>query len=124
MIAIPEATINVVMIFKATIRSISAFGVWGWVDLAGASILLFGCGGELWLLFNKLPEHNERRASLKGGWVFLDHAESVIRLVGVRLKIIRPRKFSDLKEHLLEGFFISLVAIGVGMEVCSLPFSL
>ena len=55
---------------------------------------------------------------------FLDRAESIIRLIGVRFKIIRPRKFSDLKGHLLEGFFISLVAIGVGMEVCSLPFSL
>lgn len=124
MSATPEATINTVMIFKAIARLISAFGIWGWVDILGASILLFGCGGELWLLLNKLPEHNERRASLKGCWMFLDRAESIIRLIGVRLNFIRPRKFSDLKEHLLEGFFISLVAIGVGMEMCSLPFSL
>ena len=112
------------MIFKAIVRAVSVFGVWGWVDLTGASILLIGCGGELWLLLNKLPEHNERRASLKGCWAFLGSAESIIRLIGVRLKIIRPRKFSDLKGHLLEGFFISLVAIGVGLEMCSLPFSL
>jgi hypothetical protein len=124
MSATPEATMSTVTIFKAIVRSVSVFGVWGWVDIVGASILLVGCGGELWLLLNKLPEHNERRTSLKGSWVFLDRAESIIRLIGVKLKIIRPRKFSDLKEHLLEGFFISLVAIGVGMEVCSLPFSL
>jgi hypothetical protein len=124
MSATPEATMNTVTIFKAIVRSVSMFGVWGWFDIVGASILLVGCAGELWLLLNKLPEHNERRASLKGCWVFLDRAESIIRVIGIRLKIIRPRKFSDLKEHLLEGFFISLVAIGVGMEMCSLPFSL
>jgi hypothetical protein len=124
MSATPEATMNTVTIFKAIVRSVSVFGVWGWVDIVGASILLVGCVGEFWLLLNKLPEHNERRASLRGCWVFLDRAEFIIRLIGVRLKIIRLRKFSDLKEHLLEGFFISLVAIGVGMEVCSLPFSL
>ncbi len=124
MSATPETTMNTVMIFKAIVRSVSVFGVWGWVDIVGASILLVGCIGELWLLLNKLPEHNERRASLTGCWVFLDRSESIIRLIGVRLKIIRPRKFSDLKEHLLEVFFISLVAIGVGMEMCSLPFSL
>jgi hypothetical protein len=124
MSAMPEATINTVIIFKAIVRFISIFGVWGWFDILGASILLFGCAGELWMLLNKLPEHNERRASLKGFWSFLDRAESSIRRIGVRLKIIRSRKFSELKEHLLEGFFISLVAIGVGMEMCSLPFSL
>jgi hypothetical protein len=120
----PEATLNTAMIFKAIFRVISVFGIWGWVDLVGSFILLFGCFGELWMLLNKLPKHNERRVSLKGCWAFLDLTESIIRRIGVRLKIILPRRLPDLKEHLLEGFFISLVLIGVGMELCALPFSL
>jgi hypothetical protein len=108
----------------AIVEQISAFDVWGWLDLFGGLIVVIGCFGELWLLLNKIPEHNERRAELKLFWSFLNRLESFLRTFCVQLKIIRSRKFSELKEHLLEGFFISLVALGVGLELLSLPFSL
>jgi hypothetical protein len=112
------------MILSPIIRSLSVFGAWGWVDLAGGLIVVVGCAGELWVLLNKIPEHNERRATLKGLWMIISRVESLVRPICIRLKIIPARTVSELKEHLLEVVFISLVACGVAMELMSLPFSL
>lgn len=95
----PEIAMQTSSILIAVVRDLSVFGVWGWLDLIGAIFVALGCAGEFVVLLNKIPEHNERRLNLKGIWGIINDIDSGIRLTLARLKIVRRRKWSDLKEH-------------------------
>jgi hypothetical protein len=56
-------------------------------------------------------------------WKILARSDAIFRPIAVRLKI-NGRKLPEAKEHLLERFFVMLVAAGVAGEVISTIFSL
>jgi hypothetical protein len=115
---------HTIFTFRAIIRSLSVFGLWGWVDLIGDLLVVVGCLGESWMLLNRFSKQMEAQGKRLGGvWRLLAFLEAKVRLVCVRLNIA-GRKLSESKEHLLEALFVMLVAFGVGLELLSLPFSL
>jgi hypothetical protein len=109
----------------STIRQIaSEFGVLGWVELSAALLVAIGCGGEFWILLNKLTRHIEPLPKNAGlVWRMLAWVDLKIRPIAVRLKI-NGRKLSEAKEQLLERSFVMLVAFGVSVEFICLMFSL
>jgi len=108
-----------------TFREIlTAFGVFGWIELFAACVVALGCAGEMWLLINKLPPNTEPLPEDSGVlWRWLHSTDRTLRPLLVRLKL-GGRKLPEAKEHLLERFFTMLVAVGVGIEFVALPFSL
>ncbi len=102
-------------------RIFSWFGFWGWWELFGAMLVAIGCGGELWILLNKLTLHVEGIGKSAGPfWKVLAWVDRKSRPTLVRLKI-RGRKISEVKEQLLERAFVTLVALGVGLELIAIP---
>jgi len=94
------------------------------LDLIGGGLVVFGCVGEIWILINTLSKQAEAQSKkLSGVWRVLAILEGMIKLAFTRLKLI-GWELSKAKEHLLELSFVGLVALGVGMELISLPFSL
>lgn len=106
------------------IKIIQEIGFWGWVEVFAAFLVTIGCTGELWIELNKLTQHiDEYGKNLGPGWTSLVRIDSVLRLIFLRLKV-KGRKISEAKEHLLERFCITLVVLGVGLELLAIPFSL
>jgi hypothetical protein len=105
-------------------RIVSEFGWLGWIELIAASLVAIGCGGELWVLLNKLTRHIEPLPKRTGAcWKVIAWIDVTIRPFVVRLKI-NGRKLSEAKEQLLERSFVMLVALGVVIEFVCLIFSL
>jgi hypothetical protein len=105
-------------------RIVSEFGMLGSLELFAAFLVAIGCGGELWILLNKLTRHIDPLPKTAGPfWRLLARLDTSIRPIAVRLKV-KGRKLSEAKEQLLERIFVMLVAFGVGMEFICLMFSL
>jgi hypothetical protein len=105
-------------------RSFFRFGVLGWFEIFFTFAVAIGCLGELWILLNRLTRHVEPLAKSSGAfWKMLAKTDAFFRPIAVRLKI-NGRKLSETKEHLLERFFVMLVAFGVSGELISAASSL
>jgi|ERR1017187_123683 hypothetical protein len=74
--------------------SISSFSIWDWLDIAGPTLVLFGCGRELWLLIQRLPTGAPNLPEL------------------------------ETKKHTQEVIAVFLVAFGVAIELIAVPHSL
>lgn len=105
-------------------RIICELGLLGCFEIFAALLVAIGCSGELWIILNKLTRHVEPLAKNPGVfWAILNWIDMAARPIAVRLKL-KGRKLSEAKENLLERLFVMLVALGVGLEVIALMFSL
>src|ERR1017187_2742829 len=73
---------------------LSSFSGWAWFDIVGTSLVALGCLGELWLLLRHSPTEPKE------------------------LRVFESKK------HFCEKIFVGMVAVGVSMELFSLPASL